>query len=101
MSQRAEKPLGTVTFIDGNTQIGTETVNSGQAILTTSSLSVGSHSITDQYIGISNFKPSASSPFTLTVKDESMFKHPLFPVVCGIVATVIGGFIRSRIQKKY
>ena len=41
MSQRAEKPLGTVTFIDGNTQIGTETVNSGQAILTTSSLSVG------------------------------------------------------------
>ena len=78
-----------------------ETVNSGQAILTTSSLSVGSHSITDQYIGISNFKPSASSPFTLTVKDESMFKHPLFPVVCGIVATVIGGFIRSRIQKKY
>ncbi len=49
-SQGTEKPLGTVTFIDGNTQIGTEAVNSGQALLTTSVLSVGSHSITAQYI---------------------------------------------------
>jgi YVTN family beta-propeller protein len=101
MSQRTEKPSGTVTFIDGNTQIGTETVNSGQAILTTSSLSVGSHSITAQYIGNNNFKPSTSSAFTLTVKNESMFKHPLFPVACGIVTAIIGGFIRSKIQKKY
>ena len=99
-SQRTEIPSGTVTFIDGNTQIGTETVNSGQAILTTSSLSVGAHSITGQYMGNNNFKPSTSSAFTLTVKEESMFKHPLFPVACGIVATVIGGFIRSKIQKK-
>jgi len=100
-SQRTKKPSGTVTFIDGNTQMGTETVNSGQAILTTSSLSVGAHSITAQYIGDNNFKPSTSSAFTLTVKEESMLKHPLFPVACGIVATVIGGFIRSKIQKKY
>ena len=100
-SQEIEKPSGTVTFIDGNTQIGTETVNSGQAILTTSSLSVGAHSITAQYIGNNNFKSSTSSAFTLTVKEESMFKHPLFPVACGIVATAIGGFIRSKIQKKY
>jgi len=95
-SQGTEKPSGTVTFIDGNTQIGTETVNSGQAILTTSSLSVGSHSITAQYSGNNNFKPSASSVFTLTVKEESIFKHPLFPVACGIVATVISGIILRK-----
>jgi hypothetical protein len=43
MSYGAEKPSGTVTFVDGNTQIGPETVNSGKAILTTSPLSVGPH----------------------------------------------------------
>lgn len=67
MSYGIEKPSGTVTFLEGSTQIGTGTVNSGQAILTTSSLSAGSHSIKAQYSGDDNYEPSTSSILTLTV----------------------------------
>ena len=67
MSYGIEKPSGTVTFLEGSTKIGTETVNSGQAILTTSSLSVGSHSIMAQYNGDDNYEPSTSSILILTV----------------------------------
>src|ERR1035437_8197051 len=96
--QETEEPSGTVTFIDGKTQIGAESVNSGQTILTTSALSVGSHSITAQYIGNNHFKPSTSPAFTLAVKEESIFHHPLFPVACAIIATVVGGFIRTKLR---
>jgi hypothetical protein len=68
--QGTEKPSGTVTFMDGNTQIGTETVNSGQAILTTSSLPPASHSITAHYSGDNNFKSSTSSVFTLKILNK-------------------------------
>jgi len=55
-------PTGTVTFYDGSTSIGTGTVNgSGQATLTTSSLSVGKHTITAHYGGDSNFNASSGS----------------------------------------
>ena len=101
-SQGIDKPSGTVTFIDEKTQIGAEAVNSEQTILTTSELSVGSHSITAQYSGNNNFKPSTSTAFTLTVKKESIFHHPLFPMGCGIIATIIvtvvGGFIRTKLR---
>lgn len=69
--QATEEPSGTVTFIDGNTFIGTVDVNSGEAVLTTSSLSAGSHSIAAKYNGDENFKPSKSSPFALTVIDST------------------------------
>ena len=98
---KTEKVSGTATFIDETTNIGNGTINSGQAILTTSALSVGSHSITAQYIGNNNFKPSTSPAFTLIVKKEPIFQYPLFPVACGIFVTVIGCFIRFKIQKKY
>ena len=78
-SQGTEIPSGIITFIDGKIEIGHEPVgNSGQAILTTSSLSVGSHSITAQYIGDNNFKPSISSVFPITVQRDSLIHHPLF-----------------------
>ena len=97
-AQETEKPSGTVNFIDGETQIGSESINSGQAIFTTSELSADSHSITAQYIGNNNFKPSTSPPFKLTVKKESIFHHPLFTLVCAIIATVVGGFIRTKLR---
>jgi hypothetical protein len=68
--------------------------------LTTSALSVGSHSITAQYIGNNNFKPSTSPAFTLIVKKEPIFQHPLSPVACGIFVTVIGCFIHGSKFKK-
>ena len=75
-STEIEEPSGTVTFMDGTTIIATEDVNSGRATLTTSSLSSGSHSITAEYSGDSNFKSSTSAPFTLTVQEQSSIEEP-------------------------
>jgi hypothetical protein len=58
-SQAAGTPTGTVTFLDGSTQIAQVALNAnGQAQCVSSALSVGSHSITGQYSGDANFSPS-------------------------------------------
>jgi len=44
-------PTGTVTFLDGATQIGAAALNSGMATFTTSALHAGTHSITVNYPG--------------------------------------------------
>jgi hypothetical protein len=55
-------PTGTVTFLDGVTRIGTGILNgSGVATFSTSSLIVGSHSITATYGGDTNFTSSTST----------------------------------------
>ncbi len=55
-------PMGTVTFLDGSTSLGTSTLNSsGIAKFSTTALSVGSHSITASYAGDSNFTASATT----------------------------------------
>ncbi len=55
-------PTGTVTFKNGATTLGSSTLNgSGQATFTTSSLSVGSHSITAVYSGNASFTASTSA----------------------------------------
>jgi hypothetical protein len=54
-------PTGTVTFLDGSTSLGSGTLNNGAATLTTSSLAVGTHSVTAQYGGDSNFHSSTST----------------------------------------
>ncbi len=54
-------PTGSVTFYDGSTALGSPALNSqGVAILNTSSLAVGSHNITAQYSGDSNFSVSSA-----------------------------------------
>jgi YVTN family beta-propeller protein len=54
-------PTGTVTFLDGATTLGTATLNAtAQATFTTSALALGTHSITAQYGGDSNFAASTS-----------------------------------------
>jgi uncharacterized repeat protein (TIGR01451 family) len=56
-------PTGTVTFKDGGTSIGTGSVDgAGHAFLSTSSLSVGSHTMTAEYGGDAAHAPSAPSP---------------------------------------
>ncbi len=58
-------PSGMVTFEDGSATLGTETLDgAGQAIFSTSSLSVGSHSITVVYGGDGNFTGGTSSVLT-------------------------------------
>ena len=61
-------PTGTVTFMDGAAVLGTGTLNSaGQATYTTSSLAVGSHSITAVYGSDTNFTTSTSLAITQKV----------------------------------
>ena len=65
-------PTGTVTFKNGSSTLGTGTLNgSGQATLTTSTLAVGSHSITAVYGGSTSFNTSTSPVLTQTVNQDS------------------------------
>lgn len=104
-SQVTEKPSGTVTFMEGATSIGTETLSDGQAILDTSLLSNGSHSIIARYKGNNQFRPSTSSSFTLIGQDLSSKKSVLeHPIVAGIIIAVVSGIISLGlyiIKKKY
>ena len=54
-------PTGTVKFLDGVTSLGVGTLSAGVTTFTTSSLAIGSHSITAQYNGDSVFAPTVSS----------------------------------------
>ena len=60
-------PAGSVSFLDGATALGSGTLNAGQATLVTSSLSVGSHSITAVYAATANFTASTSAAVAETV----------------------------------
>lgn len=56
-------PTGTVTFFDGAASLGQGSVNaSGVAMLTTSNLAVGNHTLTAVYAGDANYVTSTSSP---------------------------------------
>ena len=61
-------PTGTVTFYDGVTLLGTQTLSSSlEATLTISSLAVGSHAITAAYSGDDNYSGSTSDVLTQIV----------------------------------
>ena len=67
-SSTAGTITGTVTFLDGATSIGTGAVGAGGvATLMTSALTAGSHSITAQYGGDTNFAASTSPALTQVV----------------------------------
>jgi Bacterial Ig-like domain (group 3)/FG-GAP-like repeat/FG-GAP repeat len=54
-------PTGTVTFYDGTTALGSPvTLASGAAQMSVSTLAVGTHNLTAQYSGDTNFIPSTS-----------------------------------------
>jgi len=67
----AGTPTGTVTFKDGSTILATRTVDpTGHSTFTTSTLAVGSHSITAAYGGDANFLGSASPVLNQTVNPD-------------------------------
>jgi hypothetical protein len=94
---------GTVTFKDGTTVLGTVSLDlSGQATLTTSALSVGTHAVTASYGGDTNFGPSTSTALTQTVNQvtgaaasTTALASSVNPSVYGqsvtLTATVSGG----------
>ena len=60
-------PSGTVTLYDGGASIGTGTINGTTATLTTNSLLVGSHTITANWAGNSNYAAVTSGAITQVV----------------------------------
>jgi len=61
-------PMGTVTFYDNGTSLGSVAVSGGAASLTLSTLPVGGNVITAAYSGDSQFNPAAASTsVTVTV----------------------------------
>lgn len=64
-------PSGNVEFKDGAQLLGAATLSAGIAILTTSKLAVGQHSITASFVGNSNFDASTSPALTQTVNKAS------------------------------
>jgi uncharacterized repeat protein (TIGR01451 family) len=67
VNSTAGTPMGTVDFRDGATIIGSGTLMNSVAVITTSALNVGSHTLTAVYLGDANFNGSQSSALTQTV----------------------------------
>jgi hypothetical protein len=61
-------PSGTVTFKEGASVLGSSTVTTNHASLTTATLSPGTHTITATYSGDGVYGGSTSAPVTVTVK---------------------------------
>ena len=60
-------PSGSVSFMDGTTNIGTATLSNGSAGLTISSLAIGKHVITGNYQGTTGYTSSTSAASTVDV----------------------------------
>jgi hypothetical protein len=60
-------PTGSVIFKDGSTTLSTVALSGGKAMLSTSALAVGAHSITASYGGDSNDVASASTVLSITI----------------------------------
>jgi len=73
---------GTVNILDGAQQIGSSTLvgSTGQTTFTTSTLAVGSHSITAAYLGDSTYSPSTSAVVTQVVSQAQTSTAVAAPV---------------------
>lgn len=69
-------PSGTITFYDGETQVGSSAVVNGAATFSTSSLTMGVHTIAVTYSGDSNYLPATSNAFKETIQDFSIAVAP-------------------------
>jgi len=72
----AGTPSGSVNFFDGSTMIGSGTLSAGVATFATSNLSLGTHSITAQYLGDNNFSGSTSATLTQMVNCPTITISP-------------------------
>jgi large repetitive protein len=70
-------PTGSVAFLDGSSQIGMGTLNAGSASFSSSSLSVGNHSISAAYSGDSNYVASSSAAINVTVTAQAAADYSL------------------------
>jgi hypothetical protein len=97
-------PTGTVSFIDGGTQIGTATLTGGTATFTTSSLTEGSHSITARYSGDPNNVAGTSGALAQIVDTPAgsinlrQIQVSATPVIAQISGQAISGAIDNAIN---
>lgn len=63
-------PAGSVTFIDGNTIIGSAVLSGGIASFSTTAMAVGLHSVTATYSGSAAFLKSTSNPLGISVTPQ-------------------------------
>jgi len=66
--QTGTVPGGKVIFLDGKTALGNALLTNGQASLTTSTLSEGTHLIRAKYLGDTSFNPHTSQPILQAVQ---------------------------------
>src|SRR5262249_38750834 len=65
-----QQPMGTVTFFDGTTALGTAKINgNGTASLVISTIGAGTHSLVAAYNGDANYVPSTTN-FPLTIAQD-------------------------------
>jgi sugar lactone lactonase YvrE len=69
VSAASGTPTGTMNFLDGSASLGSGSLSNRVATFTTSSLAVGTHSITASYSGDTNFAPSTSSALSQSIID--------------------------------
>jgi len=88
-------PTGIVYFYDGAAALGTGTLSSGSAVLSTSALSVATHTITAVYGGGNNFQGSTSpslsqvvNPAATTTRFTSSPNPSVFAKAVTLTATV-------------
>jgi autotransporter-associated beta strand protein len=81
-------PSGGVTFYDGVTPIGTQALSGSTASFTTTSLALGTHSITARYAGNTSNDPSGSAVFSVQVANPTDILNFTFP---GLQAATITG----------
>ena len=60
-------PTGSITFLDGQTQLGIVALHGGSASFSSANLAAGTHAITAAYSGDSNYSASTSAVLTVTV----------------------------------
>jgi hypothetical protein len=92
---------GAVVFLDNSTPLGFANVSNNSASLAVASLLVGTHAITAQYTGDSNFSGSTSAPIPETVNPGAATVNlaaGLNPSVYGQATTVTGSVQGSSIS---
>jgi Bacterial Ig-like domain (group 3) len=67
----AGSPTGSVEFFDGSSELGTASTSGNSAILSTTSLTAGAHSLSAQCLGDGNFIGSASPVVSQNVGQAS------------------------------
>ena len=85
----SEIPTGTVTFMDGTTNLGSGTLdNTGKVTFQTSALAVGPHNVTAVYAGDDYFLGSTSPAATVNVGDYALsVDRTAATVIAGDLAT--------------